>query len=316
VILIYEIKGTKENPRHICGISGGKDSSALVIHIKNNYPIIFNELELFFTDTGAELPEVYEYLDKMENYLKKKIIRLKADPSVSDKYRIVDNEDDSNPFEDILRQYNGYLPSPNARWCTRTMKLQPLERWIGSDYCVSYVGIRADENREGYNSSKSKNKNIESKFPFQDDDMSISDIYQILESTVGLPEYYKWRTRSGCFFCFYQRRVEWAILSIIYPQWFEASTKYEMEHADGRMFTWIKDKPLEYIKENAQEIIVRYIRKQYKKVRCKNDLTYNLDELIHMIYNNDLQKILNSWDMKRLHDIDGENKEGCTVCAI
>ena len=52
--------------RHVLGISGGKDSAALAIYIKENYPEIHNKVEYFFTDTGAELPEVYEFLDKLE----------------------------------------------------------------------------------------------------------------------------------------------------------------------------------------------------------------------------------------------------------
>ena len=51
--------------RHVLGLSGGKDSSALAIYLKLKYPEIFNKLEFFFSDTGAELKEVYEYLDKL-----------------------------------------------------------------------------------------------------------------------------------------------------------------------------------------------------------------------------------------------------------
>src|SRR5206468_9255580 len=164
------------------------------------------------------------------------ILRIKADPNIVEKYKVVDREDESNPFEDLLKQYKGYLPAPNARWCTRTMKLVPLEAWVGKDYCISYIGIRADENREGYN-SRSKNNNITPKFLYQSDGLVLQDIYNILEeSGVGLPEYYKWRTRSGCYFCFYQRRVEWAIMYILYPEWFEAAKKYETEHEDGRTY--------------------------------------------------------------------------------
>ncbi|EGL19854.1 hypothetical protein [Paenibacillus sp. HGF7] len=238
---------------------------------KNNYPEIFEKLELFFTDTGSELPEIYDILSKLETYLGKKILRLKADPNTAAKYKVVDGEDTTNPFEEILKRYNGYLPAPNARWCTRTMKLRPLEEWIGTDYCISYIGIRADENRDGYN-QKSKNINITAKYLFQTDGLVLSDIYKILEETVGLPEYYKWRTRSGCYFCFYQRRVEWAILSILYPDWFERAEDYEIQHADGRFYTWVKDKPLDYVKNNAIHIITRYIKNNLRKHRIKSNL--------------------------------------------
>lgn len=309
-------KGTTENPRHLSGISGGKDSAAMAIHIKNNYPEIFKKLELFFTDTGSELPEVYTFLDKLEQYLGKKIVRLKADPNREEKFKVVDNEDTSNPFEDLLNQYKGYLPAPNARWCTRTMKLVPLEEWVGDDYCISYIGIRADEDRAGY-VSRSKGGNIRPVFLFQQDGLVLQDIYNLLdESGVGLPDYYKWRTRSGCYFCFYQRRVEWAILYILYQDWFEEAKKYETQHVDGRTYTWVKDKPLEYVEKNSIEIITRYIKKQYKKAQMKDHFTYKEDEMIEMVKQNNLRQLLDSWDIKKLHDVDGENKEGCTVCAI
>lgn len=308
--------GSKENPRHLCGISGGKDSAAMAIYIKKKYPEIFNNLDLFFTDTGSELPEIYTYLDKLEKFLGKKIVRIKADPTIKEKYKVVSGDDESNPFEDLLKQYKGYLPAPNARWCTRAMKIVPLEQWVKGDYCISYIGIRADEKREGY-STQSKNNRIEPVFLFHRDGLVLNDIYTLLEeSGVGLPEYYKWRTRSGCFFCFYQRRVEWAILHILYPEWFNKSKKYETQHEDGRTYTWVKDKPLDYVEENAADIIIRYIKKQCKKITNFNNFTYSENEMISLVHNGELRILLDSWDMKRLHDLDGESKEGCTVCAI
>ena len=57
------------------GLSGGKDSSALAIYMRDRVP----DMEYFFCDTGAELPETYEYLDLLEAALGKKIARLNAD---------------------------------------------------------------------------------------------------------------------------------------------------------------------------------------------------------------------------------------------
>ena len=59
--------------RHVCGISGGKDSSALAVHMRDRVP----DMEYFFCDTGAELPETYKYLAKLEVVLGKPIARLK-----------------------------------------------------------------------------------------------------------------------------------------------------------------------------------------------------------------------------------------------
>lgn len=310
--------GTKENPRHIAGISLGKDSTALVIYLKNTNPEIFEKLELYFTDTGTELPETYAQIDIVEKYLGKSILRIKATTN-EDRYNVVEGEDGQIPFDDVLDQYKGYLPAPNARWCTRALKIEPMERWIGSDYCISYVGIRADEPaREGY-IAKGKNKNITVMYPFRENGLMLQDIYDILDASVGIPSYYKWRTRSGCFFCFYQRRVEWAIMYHLYPEWFEKSKQYETEHEDGRTFTWVKDKPLEYVAENSISIIERYIKKQYKKAVKKDSniqFTYSLDEMLELIHSDNLLKLVDSWDIKKLHDVDGENKDGCDVCTI
>ena len=54
-------------------------------------------------------------------------------------------------FDFVLNEmYSGFLPSPQARWCTRKLKIEPFERYVGSAPAFSYIGIRADEQRQGY----------------------------------------------------------------------------------------------------------------------------------------------------------------------
>ena len=91
--------------RHVLGLSGGRDSAALAIYMRQNHPEL--EIDYFFTDTGKELPEVYEFLVKLEGFLGKPILRLNPD----------------RDFDFWLKQYNNFLPSPQARWCTRQLKL-------------------------------------------------------------------------------------------------------------------------------------------------------------------------------------------------
>ena len=135
--------------RHVLGISGGKDSSALAIFMKKKFPHL--DIEYYTCDTGKELDETYKLIDNLEVYLGKKILRLTAAPSSHEL-----------PFDHFLKMYGGFLPSSNSRWCTKKLKLEPFEKFVGDDPVISYVGIRGDEEREGYISKKS---NIQSIFP-------------------------------------------------------------------------------------------------------------------------------------------------------
>ena len=53
--------------RHILGISGGKDSAALAIYMKDKYPDL--KIEYYNSDTGCELEETEILIDRLESYL-------------------------------------------------------------------------------------------------------------------------------------------------------------------------------------------------------------------------------------------------------
>lgn len=339
--------------RHVLGISGGKDSAALAIYMKNHYPDL--DIEYYTSDTGKELDDTYKLIENLEIFLGKKIIKIAATDGENEK-----------PFDHFLKVYGGFLPSSNARWCTQKLKIIPFEKFVGDDLVISYVGIRGDEDRDGYISKKS---NIQSIFPFRkniwsedviakvlananipilmdlfdvvaDDDkakryqeilatpLSASyiqsqklnqlldlgtkefnrlvfaflkktayplaseayfplvenedilvkkDIFDILETSgVGVPAYYKEiefesngktgtyaRSRSGCFFCFYQQKIEWVWLYEQNPSLFAQAMEYEK---DG--YTWNQEESLadliqpERIKAIKEEYIIRTERKR------------------------------------------------------
>lgn len=350
--------------RHVLGISGGKDSAALAIYMKNKYPKL--DIEYYTSDTGRELDETYKLIDNLEVYLGKKIIRLNAAKNSPEL-----------PFDHFLKMYGGYLPSSNARWCTKKLKLEPFEKFVGSDPVVSYVGIRGDEDREGYISKKT---NIQSIFPFRrniwsedvinkvlansniakvarlfesmpispkstrykliletpisnsytlssklnqlldlgikefnelvygflqltsyplanevsfplidnEDILIRDDIFEILETSgVGVPEYYKQlnfemngktgtyaRSRSGCFFCFYQQKIEWVWLYEQHPELFFQAMEYEK---DG--YTWMQEESLSQLinPDRILKIKEDYIKKTEKKNKISSP--YLLDIL-------------------------------------
>jgi 3'-phosphoadenosine 5'-phosphosulfate sulfotransferase (PAPS reductase)/FAD synthetase len=51
--------------RHILSLSGGKDSAALAIYMRDRVP----DMEYIFHDTGKELPDTINYLERIEAYL-------------------------------------------------------------------------------------------------------------------------------------------------------------------------------------------------------------------------------------------------------
>jgi 3'-phosphoadenosine 5'-phosphosulfate sulfotransferase (PAPS reductase)/FAD synthetase len=359
--------------KHVLGISGGKDSAALAIYMSRKHPDV--NVEYYTCDTGKELNETYDLINKLNSVLGKNI-RL---------YKSIDelNSPEKNPFDHFLAMYGGYLPSATARWCTGKMKLEPFENEIGTTPTISYVGIRGDENREGYISKK---ENIQSIFPFRkniwsedvikkflansnidfvknyyellapkgklemilqyveqpislrftqkqkvnalldtdvklfnkvvfeflkttdypvgklesfslidnDEVLGIDDIFNILDdSGVGIPAYYLpieyeveindelkkgtyARSRSGCFFCFFQQKIEWVWLLEQHPTLYEKAIEYEKEG-----YTWTIE-PLQELKKPERVNSIKkehYLRMHKNKTNAKTTTSWQ-DEIL------------------------------------
>lgn len=262
--------------RHILSLSGGKDSTALAIYLKDRIP----EMEYVFCDTEQELTETYEYLAKLEVYLGKPITYLKHD---------------GKGFDELLKARRGFLPSPQVRWCTELLKIKPFERYVGEDPCFNYVGIRGDElYRKGYVSTK---PNITTRFPFIEDGLVKEDIYRILnDSGLGLPAYYEWRSRSGCYFCFYQQRIEWVGLLENHPELYEKAMKYErIDPQTGERYTWSQRESLEELRkpERVAKIKAEHKLRQESKAKAQANLT-----------------------LSQVFDTDDGGEQGCLICHL
>lgn len=376
--------------KHVMGISGGKDSAALAIYVNDRYPQL--DMTYYFCDTGKELDETYQLVENLKIYLGKDIQKLEAiEPTLAGK----------NPFDFYYDAFRGYLPSSMARWCTKYMKLEPFERFVGDDPVVSYVGIRGDEDREGYISKKS---NIQSIFPFRkniwsedviakvlhndqmthvadlyssmlsgpgldrvaaivlepytvdkfskditrrnlreklnnllntgvapfnrvvfnylkqtayplateadypllenEDVLVRADIFHILEeSGVGVPGYYRKmeyevegqkgkyaRSRSGCYFCFFQQKIEWVWLYEQHPGLFQKAMAYENEK-EG--FTW-----------NANQESLKDLIRPNRILQIKKEHLHRISQEKNA-------------DSEFLLDIlDATEGEGCAACFI
>ena len=244
-----------EAVRHIVTLSGGKDSTALALYLREKHPE--TDYEYLFCDTHKELPETYEYLARIEARLGRPIVRLAS-------------EHGDRGFDHFLKLYGGFLPSPSARWCTRLLKIEPFEKYVGEDPTLLYVGIRADENRSGYISTK---PNITAVFPFKEDGLDKGDVLRLLEASgVGVPKYYEWRSRSGCYFCFFQQRGEWVRLRREHPDLYEKAKAYEKEE-EG--YTWVSHESLTQIEDPArtQQILDREAKDRERRAARRRPKT-------------------------------------------
>ena len=269
---------TTKATRHILLVSGGKDSTALAIYMKEHHPEV--HMEYLFADTHKELPETYEFLTRLEAYLDQPIMRLASDLG-------------DRGFDHYLTVYRDYLPSPNMRWCTRMLKIEPFERYVGDDDVRLYVAIRADERRDGYISTK---PNITPVFPFKDAGIVRDDVMRILEeSGVGLPDYYEWRSRSGCYFCFFQRKSEWVGLLERHPDLYELATGYEKPEAG---YTWQQNESLNDIRRPERIAEIRRREEERKAQAAARRRPRTLVEAFG------------------LSEGDPEEETGCLICHL
>lgn len=265
-----------EKKYHILSLSGGKDSTALAFFIKENMPEIFEKMELVFCDTEKEIPETYDYLNKIEVFLGKEITVLK--PEIG--------------FDHYMSIYN-HLPSIAQRWCTIELKTKVFRKYVdklfkqnGAGVVKLYVGIRADESERTV-SSLNNDTCVQAIYPFVDYGLCKKDIESILKKTgIGYSEYYKWRKRSGCYFCFYQSKNDWLNLYEHHPELYKEAMKYEIDvgttdrksrfgwNLDMSLKDMIKPANMKKIREEYQKLTQKRKEKEMKKL-FKSDLLWD-----------------------------------------
>lgn len=188
--------------RHVIGLSGGKDSTALALWLAENEPRDYTYL---FTPTGHELPEMDAWLLFLESLLGKPITR------VTHKNRTLDD----------LIQIHNRVPNNRERWCTRQLKIEPTIAWcVRNSPVILYVGLRADEKeREGIYGNL-----VQSDFPFRRIGWSIDDVWGYLKQR-GVAHMVPIRT--DCYDCYDQQIREWWALWKYQPDLFEKACQDE-----------------------------------------------------------------------------------------
>lgn len=120
--------------KHIVSFSGGKDSTAMLLHmLELGMPVD----DIIFCDTGVEFPQMYDHLRKVEEYIGRKITIIKPDKSYE--YMLLEKSRPKHPDK------SGYsFPDFRNRWCTAYFKRDQIKKHLPKD-AIEYVGIAADE---------------------------------------------------------------------------------------------------------------------------------------------------------------------------
>ena len=183
------------NMKHIVALSGGKDSTAMALRMKE-LELGAGNLEFVCTPTGDEMPAMVEHWVKLGQMLGQLIKPIGCGRSLSD-----------------LIHIQQALPNWRMRWCTRMLKIEPFEQYIlANTPCTVYIGIRADEaDREGVDYEA--NEGVTRSYPLVTWGWGIQQVRGFLQNRgVSIPE------RTDCGSCFFQTLWEWYVLWRDHPE--------------------------------------------------------------------------------------------------
>lgn len=193
--------------KHVVGLSGGKDSTALALWLVENEP---RDYEFICNETGDELPEMHAHWARLERMLGAPLKRVRHDLTLTE-----------------LCESQNALPNWRQRWCTRMLKIEPTIAYFESlpDDSVLYVGLRADEElRKGL-----FGEDINVRFPLREQGWTVDDVWKYLDKMgVTIPD------RTDCGLCFYQRLDEWRTLYFQRPEHYAKGVA--LEKATGHTF--------------------------------------------------------------------------------
>lgn len=262
--------------RHVILISG-KDSLAAALVQTTRHPSL--KYEYVFNDVAAELPETYEWMNRVEKVTGWKITRI------------------GKNLLEMIAATGGFLPSPMARYCTRACKIEPTEEYIGQDECTVYYGLRADENREGY--VPFRKPNLIPAYPLRDAGVDLKGVFSIIDAQNLMPPDFFWqrlydavskkmvpwpgwegmlsrierrilfggRTRSNCLMCFFQKQAEFLWLYETHPDLFrqaealEKPGEYSFQPGFFLADLHLKEKREKVFKRRVKEVCKTIIKK-------------------------------------------------------
>jgi PP-loop superfamily ATP-utilizing enzyme len=191
--------------KYYVAFSGGADSTALAIILQDQG----HEIELVFSDTGAELPETYWFIPQ-------------AARKIGAPLTVISN----GTYFQWLVAYNFLLPGIKARWCTRTLKQYPQTRYFCDKETPVAVGIRADEAHRLSGENKSGYEIVR---PLIDAGLDKPAVIELCEKRGLLNPVYQWTTTCSCAWCHFSRLSHWRALQDRHPYIYAMVEEWERE---------------------------------------------------------------------------------------
>ena len=196
----------------VVNVSGGKDSSALLLWIKAHYS---NPITAIYNDTGFEHLGVLQYIQNMTSQLDVPLVV-------------------TQPNDDLLSLVLHYrkIPGFGCRYCTRALKMNPGNKWIRNSYPTGKViecfGFRAEESPARAkkeilmpNSELcTRNREVLNFAPLLD--WKTSDVVELVQAEgFQLFHTYDYLSRLSCRFCFLAGKRDQEATRINDPEGYE-----------------------------------------------------------------------------------------------
>lgn len=226
--------------RRIASISGGKDSTCVLLFLRELRDKYGTDFSSVFADTGNEHESTLEYVSYLSGRLGTPVTWLKADFSaniIKRRRYVAENYPEPTrsrvlagltptgiPFLDLCI-WKGRFPSVCAKFCTVELKVIPIkehqEQYLAVGECIeSWQGIRAEES---YNRKYLPKRNIE--------DEGVWTVRPILRWKLpqvvafhrrhGIPLnplYKRGFSRVGCFPCINERKAGIRRMADMFPE--------------------------------------------------------------------------------------------------
>jgi len=207
----------------IASISGGKDSTAMLILLKEQGAKLDY---VVFNNTGIEFPQQVHY------------VRQKLAPWVKENFGLEIIEiHPKEPFGLQVKKH-GVPFVPVGRWCCRTLKKEPFYLWLkekGIKYIDLYQGYTVDEILR-FKNARRKVKSYARKFgvkivhlyaPLIDLGIGEKEALELTKEHGLYNELYDYFDRTGCYLCPYQSINDWRTLFWNFPRLFNTAKKLE-----------------------------------------------------------------------------------------